>query len=202
LARELQWLGYQVHLPQEPVEPHLGSAGHVDPQAIFDANVTEIQRADVIVAILDHPDPDSGTCWECGYAWRHGCAVIGLRTDLRSSGDIPGVTINLMLEKGCHRFIAVEPKDRRDIPALAHRVQAAIEAVLFERGQAPTVGRENSDGENEENSQGVDAGRELEEVEGNAPDPHPQDRNGVATSPADEQSATATTKNATMEPPN
>ncbi len=34
--------------------------------AIFDVDKAGVDWADVVVAITDDPDPDSGTCWRCG----------------------------------------------------------------------------------------------------------------------------------------
>lgn len=54
-----------------------------------------IEKADVVVAIMDGADADSGTCWECGYAVAKGIPVIIVRSDFRNSGDTRG--FNAML---------------------------------------------------------------------------------------------------------
>ena len=41
-----------------------------------------IDWADVLLGIMDGADPDSGTCWEVGYAYRKKPIVL-VRTDLR-----------------------------------------------------------------------------------------------------------------------
>ena len=46
---------------------------------------------------MDGPDPDSGTAWECGYAFAKGKPVVCYRTDFRISGDTKGAPYNLML---------------------------------------------------------------------------------------------------------
>ena len=38
---------------------------------------------------MDGPDPDSGTCWECGYAYRKK-PVILFRTDFRAGHNLRG----------------------------------------------------------------------------------------------------------------
>jgi nucleoside 2-deoxyribosyltransferase len=63
---------------------------------IFNKNLKGIEKSDIIVAVLDGADVDSGTAWEIGYAFAKGKPVIGLRTDFRSLG-IEG-TVNLMIE--------------------------------------------------------------------------------------------------------
>jgi nucleoside 2-deoxyribosyltransferase len=55
----LRAAGHQVFLPQEK-EPGKDAAG------IFAADVTGIDWADTLVAVMDGPDPDSGTSWEVG----------------------------------------------------------------------------------------------------------------------------------------
>src|SRR4249919_614207 len=72
----LRAAGHQVFLPQEK-EPGKDAAG------IFAADVGGIDWADGLVAIMDGPDPDSGTCWEVGYAFGTGKPVVLVRTDMR-----------------------------------------------------------------------------------------------------------------------
>ena len=62
LARFLESEGFEVWLPQEH-EPRDKTA-----RAIFEMDVAAIDWADMVVACMDGPDPDSGTAWECGYA--------------------------------------------------------------------------------------------------------------------------------------
>lgn len=54
-----------------------------------------MDNSDIVVAVLDGVDVDSGTAWEIGYAYAKEKPVIGLRTDFRSLSD--GV-VNLMVE--------------------------------------------------------------------------------------------------------
>ncbi len=94
LARFLETQGFKVWLPQEH-EPRRKTA-----KAIFRMDVQAIDEADLIVACMDGPDPDSGTAWECGYAFARGKPIVGYRTDFRISGDADGVPYNLMLSEG------------------------------------------------------------------------------------------------------
>ncbi len=64
---------------------------------IFSKNLKALESADIIVAIIDGADADSGTAWEMGYAFARGKKVIGLRTDFRRSGNHEKV--NFMLEE-------------------------------------------------------------------------------------------------------
>jgi len=83
LAAKLRAAGHEVYLPQEN-EP-----GKSAPE-IFAVDVEGIGWADCLVAIMDGPDPDSGTAWEVGYAYGKGMPIVLVRTDIRqtsSGGD-------------------------------------------------------------------------------------------------------------------
>jgi nucleoside 2-deoxyribosyltransferase len=66
--------------------------------AIGRRNAEMIRCADIILAILDGPDVDSGTAAEIGYAAALEIPVIGLRTDTRRSGDNDATVVNLQIE--------------------------------------------------------------------------------------------------------
>jgi nucleoside 2-deoxyribosyltransferase len=53
----------------------------------------------MVVACMDGADPDSGTAWECGYAYAKGKPIVCYRTDFRISGDTAGAPYNLMLSE-------------------------------------------------------------------------------------------------------
>jgi nucleoside 2-deoxyribosyltransferase len=80
----LRAAGHEVFLPQEQ-EPGNAGAG------IFATDVGGIDWADGLVAIIDGPDPDAGTCWEVGYAFGLKKWIVLVRTDIRalagSAGD-------------------------------------------------------------------------------------------------------------------
>ena len=83
VAAALRAAGHEVFLPQEQ-EPGKDAAG------IFATDVGGIDWSDGLVAIVDGPDPDSGTSWEVGYAFRKK-PIVMVRTDFRAfagrSGD-------------------------------------------------------------------------------------------------------------------
>jgi nucleoside 2-deoxyribosyltransferase len=95
LARFLEQEGFTVWLPQEH-EPRRKKAEGIA-KAIFRMDVEALDWADMVVACMDGPDPDSGTAWECGYAYAKRKPVICYRTDFRISGDTKGAPYNLML---------------------------------------------------------------------------------------------------------
>jgi nucleoside 2-deoxyribosyltransferase len=86
----LEKYGHEVWLPQEH-EPRSQAA-----RDIFLTDTEGLDSSDVVVANMDGPDPDSGTCWECGYAYKKKPIVV-YRTDFRASGDTDTTAYNLML---------------------------------------------------------------------------------------------------------
>ena len=99
VARFLESEGFEVWLPQEH-EPRRNSA-----RAIFQMDVKALDWADMVVAWMDGPDPDSGTAWECGYAYAKGKPIVCYRTDFRLSGDTEGAPYNLMLTESATAHI-------------------------------------------------------------------------------------------------
>ncbi|MDT8356872.1 MAG: nucleoside 2-deoxyribosyltransferase [Methanomicrobiaceae archaeon] len=87
---------FTVYLPQE-----FGDTRHMrhaqEHAAVFSRHIAALDAADIIVAVVDGADADSGTAWEMGYASASGKKVISLRTDFRSVGEHERV--NLMLEQ-------------------------------------------------------------------------------------------------------
>ncbi len=106
LAAALRAGGHEVFLPQEQ-EPGKDAPG------IFATDVGGIDWADALVAIMDGADPDSGTCWEVGYAYRKKPIVL-LRTDLRRNEGSGGSGYNPMLSESATIRIDAEwaPMDR------------------------------------------------------------------------------------------
>ena len=105
LAAALRGAGHEVFLPQEQ-EPGRDARG------IFEGDVGGIDWADGLVAIVDGADPDSGTSWEVGYAYRKKPIVL-VRTDMRRTAS-DGSDYNAMLaESATSRVDAVAaPMDR------------------------------------------------------------------------------------------
>jgi nucleoside 2-deoxyribosyltransferase len=60
-------------------------------------NMRAIRSSDLLVALLDGQEPDSGTVAELGYAAALGKTCFGLRSDLRQAGE-EGATVNLQVE--------------------------------------------------------------------------------------------------------
>ncbi len=95
LRDEIKSSGFNVFLPQEDSN---NVKDRDDRQSIiFSKNEAAIDKSDIIVAVIDGADVDSGTAWEIGYAYARGKPLLGLRTDFRTLG-IEG-TVNLMIER-------------------------------------------------------------------------------------------------------
>jgi nucleoside 2-deoxyribosyltransferase/predicted secreted protein len=86
---------FRVHVPQE-IGDCSSSRDDENHAMIFRENLHALNASDIVVAIIDGADADSGTAWEMGYAYAQGKRVIALRTDFRRVGDRERV--NLMLE--------------------------------------------------------------------------------------------------------
>jgi nucleoside 2-deoxyribosyltransferase len=130
VAGLLRDAGHEVFLPQES-EQRLMSA-----RQIFESDVAGVDWADVVVANMDGPDPDSGTCWECGYAYRKK-PIILFRTDFRAAHEPGKAQFNLMLTESAARYLelAFEDKDKlipTDVESVAGKIILALKDVAAE----------------------------------------------------------------------
>jgi nucleoside 2-deoxyribosyltransferase len=109
LASLLRGRGHDVFLPQEHEQ-------RKDvPSAIFESDLKGLEWADVVVACLDGSDPDSGTCWELGYAYGRKKLSIVYRTDFRLfEGTDP---INLMMSESADHVIIMPMAPIADLAA-------------------------------------------------------------------------------------
>jgi nucleoside 2-deoxyribosyltransferase len=109
LANLLRTRGHDVFLPQEHEQ-------RKDlPKAIFESDLKGLDWADAVVACLDGPDPDSGTCWELGYAYARKKLSIVYRTDFRlfERSD----PINLMMTDSADHVIIMPTAPIADLAA-------------------------------------------------------------------------------------
>jgi nucleoside 2-deoxyribosyltransferase len=119
----LRAAGHEIFLPQEK-EPGLDAAG------IFATDVGGIDWADGVVAIMDGADPDSGTCWEVGYAYGCRKPIVLVRTDFRDLAGTAGPYNPLMAQSATVRV---------DLPAgSTTEVIAAILEALSTIGDETT----------------------------------------------------------------
>ena len=105
VARLLETNLFEVHLPQEAGD-NSDTRDVREQERLFLLNKKALEDADIIVAIIDGADADSGTAWEMGYAFARGKPVIALRTDFRRIGHHEQV--NLMLEQSAEIVSSTE----------------------------------------------------------------------------------------------
>jgi len=78
--------GFETFLPQRDagkLDELLIKEGERAYRTIFERDLKGLDWADVVVAILDGTDVDSGTAFEVGYSFANGKPVVGLKTDMR-----------------------------------------------------------------------------------------------------------------------
>ncbi len=118
ITAALRAAGHEVFLPQEQPSN--------DGPTVFATDVGGIDWADALVAIMDGLDPDAGTSWEVGYAFRKKPIVL-VRTDMRSQAGEFGAYDPMLTQAATVRL---------DLPAAStpEVVSAVLEAL--ERIQA------------------------------------------------------------------
>ena len=94
-------------------------------QLIFDHCKNGVFETDVVVAFLEGPDVDSGTCIELGFAHIKERKIIGVRTDFRGS-EAEG--LNIMVRKVLDRYLYY-PQSYPDVEELARDINQAINSL-------------------------------------------------------------------------
>ena len=122
---------WTITLPQEHAKTITGQKGFAND--MFSYCMKSMVDSDVVVAVLDGPDVDSGTCVEIGYAYARGKPIIGIRTDFRASEDSG---VNVMVSKACAEIIwlrdsSVELNDAVD--EILHAVERLSTSSLKKR---------------------------------------------------------------------
>jgi len=126
LARLLRDKGHEVWLPQEFEQLTMTS------KQIFAKDVEGIDWAEAIVANMDGADPDSGTCWECGYAYGK-IPVVLFRTDFRAGYRLgTAVPASEVANEAPYNLMMTEAAAARlDLPsATLDRVAESIDQAL------------------------------------------------------------------------
>lgn len=122
LCVELVAAEHEVWLPQENEPREAGAA------AIFKKDLEGINWAQAVIANMDGPDPDSGTCWECGYAFAKKKPVIAFRTDIRHAEDAAIGRFNLMIEKSATKVVVLPGAT---LDQVARKLLAAIDKLAI-----------------------------------------------------------------------
>ncbi|RKT45633.1 nucleoside 2-deoxyribosyltransferase [Thiocapsa rosea] len=118
---EIVW-PYELITPEEIAALGVGSRAE-----IFRRCKTELDRADVLIALLDGTQVDDGTAWEIGYFFATKAAeatIIGIRTDFRRAGESEHAIVNAMVEIACDVIV---------------NTQAALPGAVFGRCGVPTL---------------------------------------------------------------
>ncbi len=95
LGAALRERGHEIFLPQDDASLPLLQEPP-DFHGAFESCRDAIDRCDAVVAVLDGSDADSGTAWECGFAYAQSRPVVAVRTDFRGGEDSG---LNLMLRR-------------------------------------------------------------------------------------------------------
>jgi nucleoside 2-deoxyribosyltransferase len=85
-------------------------------------NETMINASQIVVAVLDGPDVDSGVAAEIGYAYALGKKIVGYRSDIRLTGDNIGAKVNVQIEHFIHN-------SQGEIVTNIHDLKDALEKV-------------------------------------------------------------------------
>jgi nucleoside 2-deoxyribosyltransferase len=136
LARFLKKQGLEVWLPQEH-EPRR-KKGEGRTKGIFRMDVEAMDWADMIIACMDGPDPDSGTAWECGYAFAKGKPVVCYRTDFSHLRRHEGSALQSDAQRKCDNAVRGSIQNRtRAIPQTPARTYPQSIAGEAPKGQEP-----------------------------------------------------------------
>ncbi len=103
-------------------------------EALFKKCIAAVESADVVVAVLDGPDTDSGVAFEMGYAYAADVPVVGVRTDFRQSQERG---VNLMCSRPCAQYVCRMSFSER-VEALAAHVARKLVAATPRRGAGRT----------------------------------------------------------------
>ncbi len=124
LASALRRAGHEVFLPQDEAGDLQAGEG-IDPVQAFRVNRAGIDACDALIAVLDGPDADSGTAWECGYAFGSAKPFVVVRTDSRGGED---GGLNLMLRRSATEVVEHPAADERLEP-LIRSLERALEGL-------------------------------------------------------------------------
>jgi nucleoside 2-deoxyribosyltransferase len=109
--------GHDVFLPQDDAGLPLLQEPP-DFHGAFEGCRDAIERCDAVVAVFDGADADSGTAWECGFAYARSRPVVAIRTDFRGGEDSG---LNLMLRRSSAAVV--------EHPATDENLDPLVEAV-------------------------------------------------------------------------
>ena len=97
------------------------SLGDSAKQEVFEQCKSCLDRADLLIALLDGSQVDDGTAWELGYFYsiRDRAKIIGIRTDFRNAGETRSSVVNAMIEMSCERIVRSVEELLRMLPGMS-----------------------------------------------------------------------------------
>ena len=100
LTNLLESYGYEVFLPQRDgyLAPDMNASQEEVIKTIFNRDLEEVLKADIIFIMLDGRAPDEGACVELGIGYANGKRCYGFKSDARSVEF--GLDLNPMIS-GC-----------------------------------------------------------------------------------------------------
>ena len=99
---ELRSEGHDVFVPKEHTIPNAWALPNaVWGENVFAVDILGIQKCDVVVVLNFGMYSDSGTAWECGYAYALGKKVVNVLC-----GD--DNTYSLMMLNGCNTYVKID----------------------------------------------------------------------------------------------
>ena len=99
---ELRSEGHEVFVPKEHTIPNAWDLSNaVWGENVFAVDILGIQKCDVVVVLNFGMYSDSGTAWECGYAYALGKKVVNVLC-----GD--DNTYSLMMLNGCNTYVKID----------------------------------------------------------------------------------------------
>ena len=104
---------------------------------LFKACADGVREADVMVAVVDGADVDSGTAFEMGIAYELGIPIVGVRTDYRESQQ---KGVNLMIAGACTVLLR-EMSFGEDVDQLVKDLADKVAAALKKAGRRPDAHR-------------------------------------------------------------
>lgn len=114
---------YEVFLPQEV--PPLETATGKDMSYIYQQCKVNIENSDVVVALVDGSDVDSGVAWELGYACAKHVPALCIRTDFRKAED---KGVNVMIEYGSVKTVYLT-KYHQTMEEIAYHILQELEDI-------------------------------------------------------------------------
>jgi nucleoside 2-deoxyribosyltransferase len=116
----LRSAGFETVLPQRDIGDlweHFKKHGEEAYRDVYLRDLEAIKNSDVVVAVLDGNDVDSGVAFELGYARALGKPIIGIKTDVRKFAE--GEEVNNMIAQSLAGIV----RDPSELPAELRRLR-------------------------------------------------------------------------------